>query len=427
MSTTPEQNTPEQNTANAVANITTANGSNLLTHSRLACAQLCLRKHFLRYELGIRREKTDAPLRIGSAYHGALECYDYGYSIEQVEQSVRMIYQDVPAWCEDTDAWLVEAETVCALFWGHAHYWQNDQLQVVATERLFDLQIFNPETGAATPLWRKGGKLDRVVRLPDGRVALQEYKTCSEDIGSESDYWRLLQIDTQISLYVLAARESAVIDNRPDYNVDTILYDVTRKPDIRPRKIEVLDEAGLKQVYDQATGERVYNKNGKPRESANAENGWLLVTRRETPAEYGQRLREDISSRPQHYYARREIPRLETDLLEYQHELWQRQQLLRYCQRNGVWPMNAKACNQMGKCEYFDICTQRMNVHGELPAGFVRVTELHPELAWPEPPAESAPAESADHPGSATRAESAECVESPQSETSEINNHEREN
>ena len=89
----------------------------------------------------------------------------------------------------------------------------------------------------------------------------------------------------------------------------------------------------------------------------------------------------DIYARPDWYYARREIPRLPSEIDEYRAELWQVQGLLRDCQRKGRWFRNTGACRAFGgRCAYFDICTGPHDPAREVPPGFVVRPDRHPEL-----------------------------------------------
>jgi hypothetical protein len=93
---------------------------------------------------------------------------------------------------------------------GYQWRWAGARLEVVATEQAFRVPLVNPATGKATPTFELAGKIDGIVRLEDGRLAVKESKTCSEDLGADSDYWRRLRIDHQITLYMLAARRARV-------------------------------------------------------------------------------------------------------------------------------------------------------------------------------------------------------------------------
>ena len=191
----------------------TSPSSQLLTHSRLACFRACPRRHYLRYELGLRPEDTGFVLRVGSGFHRALEALDKG---EDPELAIAEGLDDP-----------FDLALVAAMFDGHRRRWGESGLVPVASELAFDLPLVNPATGAATPIWRVAGVIDRIVEMPDGRLALMEYKTTSRDFAPGADYWLRLHLDPQLSLYLIAARELG-------HDVETILYDVTRRPALRP-------------------------------------------------------------------------------------------------------------------------------------------------------------------------------------------------
>ena len=47
----------------------------LLTHSRMACAKACLRRHYYTFEMGLRRVRESVPLRMGRAFHKGVETF----------------------------------------------------------------------------------------------------------------------------------------------------------------------------------------------------------------------------------------------------------------------------------------------------------------------------------------------------------------
>lgn len=336
----------------------------LLTNSRLACARTCLRKHEIRYEMALRPESTTVPQKIGSAFHRAMELDALG---QDGIEAVRSFGLDP-----------YDEEVVLRLVMGHRWRWAEEPLGYVAVEKQFERAIENPETGAATPIWRHAGKVDAIVRLADGRLALLEHKTTSEDIAPGSEYWTRIRLDQQNVGYFIAAREMG-------YDVQTVIYDVVRKPSIEPRSVPLVDADGVKIVLD-ANGERVRTKDGKKwRESASTADGWVLQTRPETREEYGERIREDMGSRPEWYFARMEIPRLEQDLEMFRAELWGQQVALRAAQRTGHWFRNPASCRTFfGACEYLGVCA-RTDLATNTPEGFVRLTDnKHPELATSE-------------------------------------------
>ncbi len=360
--------------------------ASLLTHSRTSCAKTCLRKHYYAYELGVRPAGESRPLRMGSAVHLGLEHYathcDQKVAIETAVAS----YDTLPDWAntpELIDEWIIEREKVARLLSGYFWYWNQQRFEIIANEQEFRLPIRNPQTGGITPNFELGGKIDKIIRLPDGRLAVMEHKTCSDPLDAESDYWRRLRIDQQISLYMLAARERG-------YAVETVLYDVIRKPSISPSLVALLDDQGRKIVLD-ADGNRVLKdhilKSGKPGvghgepvQSGNKEKGWVLQQRREHAQEYGERLTDDIVDRPEFYFARREIPRLDADLAEFKQELWDMQKNLRESQLHNRWYRSTGACVKPYRCEYLDVCHNGIDLSQGLPPGFVRLENVHPEL-----------------------------------------------
>lgn len=330
----------------------------LLTHSRMACAKACLKKHFFMYELGIRPVRESDALTIGRALHTSLEAFaaapkeDFDAAVLQALKVVAEQYEVMPNWVTDPVEWTMQRVIVERLLHTYLLRYRDDNMEVVAAEREFDLPLINPDTGAASKLFRLAGKIDRIVRLTDGRLAVLETKTTSSSVNDGSDYWARLRLDSQISIYVYAARQLG-------FDVETVIYDVVRKPEISPLRATPPEK-------------RKFTKEGK-----------LYGNQRnvdETPDEFAERLTADIASRPEFYFARREIPRLEADLTEAQAEWWQQAQLLRDCQRSGRWFRNTASCLQPFHCPFTEICFSGANPEQSLPAGFVRVDNIHPEL-----------------------------------------------
>ena len=305
--------------------------SEALTHSRLACFRSCPKRHYYRYELGLRPDAESVPLRIGKAFALAVEADANGEDAEEVLAGL--------GW-EDP----YEAALLAAMFSGHINRWADEPVEHVAAELAFDLPLINPETGAPTSVWTLAGKIDRIVRLADGRLALKEYKTTSRDFAPGADYWLRLQMDMQLSIYVLAARELG-------YDVSTILYDVTRRPGLRPLKATPLEA-------------RKYLKGTTTLYANQREND-------ETPEEYATRCAESIAADPLRHFARIEIARTDDDLREAQAEIWTQQLSIRQCQRSQRWYRNPEACvSTTGQtCDFLSVCQQN-DLATRTPQGF---------------------------------------------------------
>lgn len=360
-------------------------GSGLITHSRRSCRQSCAKRHWYRYELGVVTDRDSTALRLGSAFHKAIETY-YETAPNLRDQWMNEVilgnYAEIPAWAlgnpELEHEWQTEAETVGTLARSYVRHWarvdgQLGKLETVAIELPFELPILNPDTNSPTPLYQFAGKIDRIVRLPDGRLAVLETKTTSDSIEGDSDYWQRLRVDTQISGYIVAAQAMG-------YDVETVVYDVVRKPSIAPKMIAQVDEHGLKIVLDR-DGQRVYKPNGEPRLTGDEAKGWTLQQSIETPAQFAERLRADIAERPEFYFARREIVRLAVDINEFLQELWDETQILRFHQKSARWPRNTSACNSPYPCAYRELCFNSIHpLESGLPSGFKFASTLHPEL-----------------------------------------------
>lgn len=319
----------------------------LLTHSRAMCAAKCLRMHQLRYELLLEAETQRESLRIGVLYHGALERSTNGADD-----------QGVADWVRASAFNAFEAELVLRMWMAHRWYYQGDGFEVVENEQVFEVPIRNPESGRATPNWKNAGKRDRVLRLRDARLALQEYKTTTDDISPGSDYWLRLRLDQQVSRYVLAAREAG-------HDIRTVVYDVTRRPQLRPLKATPIEDRKFTKAGTLYANQRLLD---------------------ETPSEYGDRVQAAIVEAPEKHFQRHEIARTDDDIREFEQELWDTQKLLSDCRRHDRWYRNANACTMPWRCDYLSICAEPDLVErlktGWLPPGFKRA-EKHPELAAP--------------------------------------------
>ena len=341
----------------------------------MASAKTCLRRHWFEYELGIRADRSGQPLRMGGAYHLGLEVLGKSGDLDQAVAAIRKNYATPPEWVSALDDWRTEEETVVRMVCGYAWRWQDQEGglfggEVVATELPFEISIVNPETGRTTPTFKLAGVIDKIVRLPDGRLAVMEHKTAGQSsIEPDNDYWKRLRMDHQITTYLLAAPVLG-------YSVQTVLYDVAKKPGIKRGVVPLLDEADNKVVTDE-NGQRVYTQAGKPRQTGDKAKGYTLQTRPETPTEFGERFNKDIALRPDWYYQRQEIARTLDEVEDFRLELWQTQQLLRDCQRNGRWFRNTGACLSSFRCSYFP-CNQLDT--DTIPEGFVKLDYVHPEL-----------------------------------------------
>lgn len=304
-------------------------GQLILTNSRIGSFMACPRRHWWAYELGIRKDSGSLALSMGTAYHNGLEILNRGGTVDRAVAQIMGT-----STMDETD----RAIAACMVD-GWAWRWSNAPAgKVLAVEQVFE---YKPVKRAR---WSSAGKIDAIVELPDGRVAVVEYKTVREDVAPTSDYWRRLLIDRQISGYIMGARSLG-------YTVDTVLYDVARVPGIRPKLLS------RKPVPE---GEEA------PREDTQA---------------FSERLANDISQRPDWYYARHEIPRMAHDLDEWAKDSAAITESIKTSQKKAHWPRNTDACNRWGKCPYFAPCSESFDPQtAGTPSGYTRVTNVNVEL-----------------------------------------------
>ena len=155
---------------------------------------------------------------------------------------------------------------------------------------------------------------------------------------------------------------------KPRSKVERVVWDVVRKPGIRPRKLQKKELAEITSLgsyhgYDVANETLLPVRDGMAEENAEL---------------YEIRVAEETIDNPDRYFARRSVTRLGDEIGEYATELWQAAHTIRDARRHGHWFRNAGACMSYGTaCEYLGICsgsdtpdsdkwTRRANVHPEL-------------------------------------------------------------
>lgn len=227
-----------------------------------------------------------------------------------------------------------------AMLRGYDARWGDEMAdyEVVFVEAEFRAPLINPETGAASRTWQRGGKLDAgCIHRPTDRRLIVEHKHSTEDIGPGTPYWRKLQMDGQVSGYFVGA-------DALGFKAEACLYDVLGKPKLRP--------------YEP----------GKKRAVA------------ESPGEYRDRCIEAIASEPNAYFQRGEVVRLEAEAAEALFDDWQTAVQMREAQRLGRFPRNPDACFKWGRaCSFFEVCTGQASVSD--PTRFRQSEHVNPELA----------------------------------------------
>ena len=225
------------------------------------------------------------------------------------------------------------------------HYREGCPYTTVTTEREFALPIINPETGRKSKTFVQGGRYDGIIANGSKRMLL-EHKTTSQDLlDLSSPYWRRLAIDSQVSSHLLAHWQCGE-------RLDGSLYDVIRKPTIRPKAIPAGSES--KPLGTQWELQNQFSYFG----TQVTDDKNVFFSKQETPELYGIRLAIHIRAEPEKYFRRIQVPRLDSEIAEYADELWSIATEIREARRTGNWYRNSSACCQYNTaCEYLGVCS----------------------------------------------------------------------
>ena len=294
----------------------------LLTASRMATLLGCPRRHFWRYEVGLKSERNGLALRFGTAWHTGMEGRWRGMAVDEV----------IPTAVAGGEFEEIDVATLTGLLTGYYRRYEEDPVKELHPEVEFRHRIERSRT------FDSAGKIDGLGVLHDGRLALVEHKTTGESVDSGSGYWLRLRLNQQVMQYVVAARALG-------WDVSVILYDVARKPSIRQRKGETTEEFGERLMADTLERPEFY------------------YARREVPV-----LEQDLDEFKVQRY---ELSKLILALRQAERRTGLREQ---------AWPRNVSGMGCQW-CEFSGFCLQGVHADAEhVPAGF-RMGRVHEELS----------------------------------------------
>ncbi len=270
------------------------------THSSMSAFMNCPRRGHYRYDLELVPRVEHKARPIGSAFHRGMET-------GSVDEALVLFDRLMPSPNDQTGADRLENDRAVVegmVRGGLANWNRNSGGQ---REVQFRVPIVNPDTGKPSRSFVLAGKIDAIVDV-NGVWLLEEYKSASQ---INTVYVDRLSLDTQVTLYLYAARRMWNIDVRH------VLYRVGRKPSIRQ-------------------------------------------TQKETAAQYRERLLADyLEVRPDFYFLQFELERTEEQLAEFERDLWVQTQRHLADRRLGFHPKNTSRCSEYGGCPYMPLCLGR--------------------------------------------------------------------
>lgn len=266
----------------------------ILTSSEIRTWKTCQKKWWFRYHEELVPECGQKALSYGRAVHAGLEAYHTG---KVPRKAIEIALDEAgPTWPTEESQY-VAAEAVALV----QEYTKRDPVLAIghtidSAERQFKVPLRTP-SGRRWAALEFHGKIDLATRDPHGNLWIWDHKTSASALRPQ---W--LPLNDQMGFYYWAtfqAGETPV----------GIVYDLIRKPSIKPRKDEGVDE-------------------------------------------WQKRLLADIDSRPEFYFQRAEIVKSEHELSSIETDLWDIAHMI----GAGRIHRNPGACQLMG-CAYTDLCT----------------------------------------------------------------------
>lgn len=363
-----------------------------LSASAIASFKACPTRFRLGYREGLRQDEDTEAQRMGSNWHAMHEAYQNALTRNNLPEDVvddedhaihaascawdavvahlNERYEQVPPTVDPED-WAVERQTLLVSFMGYLWYYEDDPLEFLSSEVRFDLPLYTPKRGMPLPKSQalRVGMIDTVIRWR-GMVGNREMKSTSRSIDPSGDYWERAQKDTQVSMYALAFRDMrregleqyGISGVEDDERVGNTLYDVWRRPTMKPKMLTQKDTAALLETgkYLDVDFKVLVRKetdidiDGHPATIEFGKSGKPAI--RETPEMFGVRLLADIYERPEYYFQRKEIARTDRDLNRFSVELFNIYQAMRMFDQTGCWYENEQQCRATFPCEYIPVC-----------------------------------------------------------------------
>jgi len=351
----------------------------LLTASRLHTFQRCARAHELRYEQGIATVATPHALTFGTAVHAALEAFWRAWQGDGFGATESALDALLGHALDDES--LVRARVMVAAYC--ARYTRlAARCDVLGVEMEFRAPIVDPWTGARVPGWELAGKIDALVRLPDGRVAIVEHKTAGRDVSAGSDYRTRLTLDAQVGIYFDGAEALG-------HPADLCLYDILAKPSAERLRATPAEERRYTQPKSRAC------KGCKKSPGTHTEDGIVCAEGRivtdpggvlyasqraddESLDAFAERLMVAFEADPDRYLVQAELHRTEAERKTHRLDVIAAVRAMEVFARMGHAPRSAQACFAHGRCDFLDACLAPAALDD--PHRYRRLPTLHPEL-----------------------------------------------
>lgn len=279
------------------------------------------------------------------------------------------------------EEWEIERVILLYCMAGYNWYYQQQPTQytVIASEIEFEIPIGDTVIR---------GKIDQLVKDDYGNLYIREFKSSSKSL--DDSYWDHLNLDPQISTYILAINYMLLNGQLEEYGIskdagliNKILYNVWHKPKIGPKFItqkaskelvstgKYCDTEFVAAVAgaNAPDGGGIYINNVKVIIEPGKKEGTYAIY--ETPEMFGARLLQDVVERPEFYFQEKELGRTYEEMEKFQSELEFILAMMQYQSENELWYPCSKECRSRFRCEYTELCEHNIVIDlKNPPAGF---------------------------------------------------------
>jgi hypothetical protein len=160
-----------------------------ITYSAFSTFRNCRQKFKYRYIDQIVKDTSKAiALWMGALIHECLEMWYRGKSIGEILGHIERNKTD------DNDSWIHASAIMIA----YTKHYPKESFEVIDLEEEFCVPIINPTTGRPSTNMQLRGKIDGLIKMQDGALAILEHKTTSEQLER---YVKALWSDFQTRLY----------------------------------------------------------------------------------------------------------------------------------------------------------------------------------------------------------------------------------
>lgn len=324
----------------------------------------------------LRKIEESDSLRRGTTWHQLQELTG---DMDAITDYINEQYETVPAY-KTKEEWEIERVILLYCMAGYNWYYkQQKEYVILAPEIKFRIPFGDTELI---------GKIDQIVQDEYGNIYVREFKSSSKSL--DDTYWDHLNLDPQISTYILAVNYMMLNGQLEEYGIPKdhgliteVLYNVWHKPKIGPKFITQKVSKELVETGKYCDGEFVaaiagssapdggglYINDAKVITEPGKKEGTFAIY--ETPEMFGARLLQDVVERPEFYFQEKELSRTSNEMEKFQDDLSSIYRMMKYQSENEFWYPCSKECRSRFRCEYTELCEHNIEIDlNNPPAGF---------------------------------------------------------